>query len=154
MKNHQKWPQMTLKWPWVTFKWPWDPRQLFHWLEHLKCFKSCQTFGSVALMVLVLLRKNLIFHCFLGRWSTLSVYIYMKEHFPRYHQLRVRKYVTCGASYTENCKIIPRICPFYNFFWKIPNMVILPILGGFEAHFAPLRPNSGVTNNRECLKLL
>ena len=30
MKNHQKWPQMTLKWPWVTFKWPWDPRQLFH----------------------------------------------------------------------------------------------------------------------------
>ena len=84
VENHIKLPQMTLKWPWVTFKWPCDPRQLFHWLEHLKCFKSCQTFASVALIVLVLLRKNLIFHCFLGRWPTLGVYIYMNEHFPRY----------------------------------------------------------------------
>ena len=77
MENHQKWPQMTLKWPWVTFKWPWDPRQLFHWLEHLKCFKSCQTFGFVALIVLMLLRKNLISHCFLGEVAHLTgLYIY------------------------------------------------------------------------------
>ena len=137
LENHIKWPQMTLKWPWVAFKWPWVPRQLFHWLGHLKCFKSGQTFEALALMVLVLLRKNLIFHCFLGRWSTLSVYIYMKEHFPRYHQLRVRKYVTCGASYTENCKIIPRICPFYNFFLKNPKYGNFTHFGWFRGPFCP-----------------
>ena len=40
----------------------------------------------------------------------------MKEHVPRYHQLRVKKYFTCGASFTENAIIIPRICSFCNFF--------------------------------------
>ena len=34
------------------------------------------------------------------------------------------------------------------------NMVILPILGGFGAHSAPLGPNSGVTNNRECFETI
>ena len=37
------------------------------------------------------------------------LYIYMKEYVPRYYQLRVKKYFTCGASFTENAIIIPRI---------------------------------------------
>ena len=39
-----------------------------------------------------------------------SLFFWEVAHFKRIYTLRVKKYFTCGASFTENAIIIPRIC--------------------------------------------
>ena len=107
----------------MTFKWPWDHIHSFHQITHPKCFKSCQTFESLTLIVFILFRKNLIFHHFWGRLTTLDHFLRHFGHDYSYKDYSILFRIENGVNNVRTSQIVWRAQSPLKF---LPNPLKLP----------------------------
>ena len=107
----------------MTFKWPWDHIHPYHQFTHPKCFKSCQTFVSLALIVFVLFRKNLIFHHFWGRLTTLEHFLRHFGHGYSYKGYSILFRIENGVNNVRTSQIVWRPQSPIKFFQNPPKLL-------------------------------
>ena len=107
----------------MTFEWPWDHIHPFHQSTHPKCFKSCQTFVSLALIVFILFRKNLIFHHFWGRLTTLEHFLRHFGHGYGYKGYSILFRIENGVNNVRTSQIVWRPQSPIKFFQNPPKLL-------------------------------